>query len=304
MEVGTYGQSYGLGINVDLSKPRSALVATRLDARIVERESGKVLWEGYATIATREGDDKWPDGMIATKLAGALFDGFPRPTRSLPSAEPRRAKYAPRAPPGNRTPGKGLLGNERATPGRWKSPQRLERTDAHNRTHPLVAVLRRHRRPPRHRAVTVGLRGACRPGRVTRFHAPDTTPLGRGTISVEPAPGQADSLEFRTYAGAVARELTRVGYVEPLAGAPASQQVALLTVERETFRPQRDRGPVSVGVVAARRAATGRAWAWEWASTSPARPRSRSVRGSSSPSANAPPRPPPPRCGRDAQPSS
>ncbi|MFD2403142.1 hypothetical protein [Novosphingobium soli] len=78
MEVGTYGQSYGLGINVDLSKPRSALVATRLDARIVERESGKVLWEGYATIATREGDDKWPDGMIATKLAGALFDGFPK----------------------------------------------------------------------------------------------------------------------------------------------------------------------------------------------------------------------------------
>ncbi|MFC0204374.1 DUF4136 domain-containing protein [Novosphingobium soli] len=86
------------------------------------------------------------------------------------------------------------------------------------------------------------------PVEVTRFHAPDTTPLGRGTISVEPAPGQADSLEFRTYAGAVARELTRVGYVEPLAGAPASQQVALLTVERETFRPQRDRGPVSVGV--------------------------------------------------------
>ncbi|WP_232495769.1 DUF4136 domain-containing protein [Novosphingobium kaempferiae] len=78
MEVGTYGQAYGLGINVDLSKPRSALVSTRLDAQIVDRASGKVLWEGYATIATREGDDKWPDGMIATKLAGALFDNFPK----------------------------------------------------------------------------------------------------------------------------------------------------------------------------------------------------------------------------------
>jgi hypothetical protein len=78
MEVGTYGQSYGLGINIDMTKPRSALVSTRLDARILDKDSGKVLWEGYATIATREGDDKWSDGMIATKLAGALFDNFPK----------------------------------------------------------------------------------------------------------------------------------------------------------------------------------------------------------------------------------
>lgn len=78
MEVGTYGQSYGLGINIDMTKPRSALVSTRLDARILDKASGKVLWEGYATIATREGDDKWSDGMIATKLAGALFDNFPK----------------------------------------------------------------------------------------------------------------------------------------------------------------------------------------------------------------------------------
>ncbi|HUD27411.1 MAG TPA: hypothetical protein VMQ93_00970 [Novosphingobium sp.] len=78
MEVGTYGQSYGLGINVDMTKPRSALVSTRLDARILDKDSGKVLWEGYATIATREGDDKWSDGLIATKLAGALFDNFPK----------------------------------------------------------------------------------------------------------------------------------------------------------------------------------------------------------------------------------
>ena len=78
MEVGTYGQAYGLGINIDMTKPRSALVSTRLDARILDKASGKVLWEGYATIATREGDDKWSDGMIATKLAGALFDNFPK----------------------------------------------------------------------------------------------------------------------------------------------------------------------------------------------------------------------------------
>lgn len=78
MEVGTGGTAYGLGINVDLTKPRSALVSTRLDARIVDRASGKVLWEGYATIATREGDGKWSEDRIATRLATALFEQFPK----------------------------------------------------------------------------------------------------------------------------------------------------------------------------------------------------------------------------------
>ncbi|WP_232495770.1 DUF4136 domain-containing protein [Novosphingobium kaempferiae] len=86
------------------------------------------------------------------------------------------------------------------------------------------------------------------PVEVTRFHAPDTTRIGRGTIRVEPAQGQADSLEFRTYAAAVARELTRIGYTEPLPGQSGSAQVALLTLERNTYQPQRERGPVSVGV--------------------------------------------------------
>ncbi|WP_043603677.1 hypothetical protein [Novosphingobium sp. Rr 2-17] len=76
--VSNYGTSYGLGINVDLTKPRTALVSTRLDARITDKASGAVLWEGYATIATREGDQKWSDGVIAAKLAGALFDQFPK----------------------------------------------------------------------------------------------------------------------------------------------------------------------------------------------------------------------------------
>lgn len=76
--VSNRGTAYGLGINVDLTKPRSALISTRLDARILDKASGKVLWEGYATIATREGDSKWSDGLIATKLAGALFDNFPK----------------------------------------------------------------------------------------------------------------------------------------------------------------------------------------------------------------------------------
>lgn len=78
MGVSNRGSAYGLAVNVDLSKPRSALVSTRLDTRIVDKASGKVLWEGYATIATREGDNNWPDDRIAGKLASALFDGFPK----------------------------------------------------------------------------------------------------------------------------------------------------------------------------------------------------------------------------------
>jgi len=80
MEVGTRGSAYGLGVNVDMSKPRRALLSTRLDARIKDRVSGKILWEGHSQIATRDGDDKWTDGAIASRLAEALFDDFRRPT--------------------------------------------------------------------------------------------------------------------------------------------------------------------------------------------------------------------------------
>lgn len=76
--VGNRGTSYGLALDVDLTKPRSALVSTRMEARIVDKASGKVLWEGNATIATREGDDDWGDQRIAMKLASALFEGFPK----------------------------------------------------------------------------------------------------------------------------------------------------------------------------------------------------------------------------------
>lgn len=85
------------------------------------------------------------------------------------------------------------------------------------------------------------------PVEVTRFHLPDTSVLGRGTITVEPAPGQdGDSMEFRSYATAVERQLAIVGY--SIAPGGASSQVALLKLDRQTWRPERGRGPVSVGV--------------------------------------------------------
>ncbi|RST30052.1 hypothetical protein HMF7854_03835 [Sphingomonas ginkgonis] len=74
---GTYGGYGALGINVDLSGPDKALVATRLETAIRDRASGKLLWEGHAEIVTREGDGKWTSERVADRLAGELFKDFP-----------------------------------------------------------------------------------------------------------------------------------------------------------------------------------------------------------------------------------
>lgn len=86
------------------------------------------------------------------------------------------------------------------------------------------------------------------PVEVTRFHLPETGQLGRGAIAVVPMEGQdGASLEFRSYATAVQRQLALLGYGEPAGGAEA-MQVATLRLERQSYRPDRRRGPVSVGV--------------------------------------------------------
>lgn len=89
MSVGTRGSAYGLALNVDMTKPKSALISTRLDTRITDKASGKVLWEGYATIATREGADDWTESKIAGKLAAALFDNFPMSATTVPEGAPQ-----------------------------------------------------------------------------------------------------------------------------------------------------------------------------------------------------------------------
>lgn len=74
------GTMTGMAVAVDLSKPKKALVSTRLEARVRDRATGKPLWEGRAEIATREGDGKWTEQMIAGRLAAALFADFPNPS--------------------------------------------------------------------------------------------------------------------------------------------------------------------------------------------------------------------------------
>lgn len=83
MSVSNRGTAYGLAVNVDLTKPLPPLVSTKLEARIRDRATHAVLWEGRAEVATREGDDKWGEQEIAARLAEALFDGFPRASDAI-----------------------------------------------------------------------------------------------------------------------------------------------------------------------------------------------------------------------------
>lgn len=84
------------------------------------------------------------------------------------------------------------------------------------------------------------------PVEVTRFHVEDVSPLGKGTISVEPAPGSdGSSLEWQTYQAAVTRQLVLIGYTEAAPGTGA--QVAQVRLSRSTFKAGGS-SPVSVGV--------------------------------------------------------
>lgn len=87
MGVSNHGSMMGMAVAVDLSKPKKALVSTRLEARIRDRATGAVLWEGRAEMVTRDGDERWGQQEIAAKLAGVLFEGFPNRTGE---AEQRR----------------------------------------------------------------------------------------------------------------------------------------------------------------------------------------------------------------------
>jgi len=77
MGVSNRGSMMGMAVAIDMTKPLKALISTRLEARIRDKASGKVLWEGRADIVTREGNPKWDDNAIAAKLSRALFADFP-----------------------------------------------------------------------------------------------------------------------------------------------------------------------------------------------------------------------------------
>lgn len=86
------------------------------------------------------------------------------------------------------------------------------------------------------------------PVEVTRFHTPESiTTLARGAVAVVAAPGvDGSSLELRVWLQAVEAELAALHFGTATPG--AADAVAEVRVEREIQRPERQRGPVSVGV--------------------------------------------------------
>jgi hypothetical protein len=83
------------------------------------------------------------------------------------------------------------------------------------------------------------------PAQVTRFHLGQ--PVARAQIAIEAFdPADQNSLEFRSYADAVARQLTRLGWT--VVNAPQSEQVALIDVEQGSREALAQRSPVSIGI--------------------------------------------------------
>lgn len=79
--VGSHGWGgVGMALDIDLSKPLKALIATRLEARISDSATHELLWQGRAQVVAREGDKRWTPEATAAKLAAALFKGFPKPS--------------------------------------------------------------------------------------------------------------------------------------------------------------------------------------------------------------------------------
>lgn len=81
---------------------------------------------------------------------------------------------------------------------------------------------------------------------VTRFHLGQQ--VARAPIAIEPVdPADANSLEYRTYATAVAEELRRLGWTV-VSTVGTSEQVALIDVEQGTREALARRSPVSIGI--------------------------------------------------------
>lgn len=84
--VSNRGSMMGMAVNVDLSDPKTALLNTRLELHLRAGPDGPVLWEGYATLASRDRDEDWGEAAIANRLAAALFEGFPGSAEIVPAA--------------------------------------------------------------------------------------------------------------------------------------------------------------------------------------------------------------------------
>ncbi len=80
---------------------------------------------------------------------------------------------------------------------------------------------------------------------VKRFHL--GVPVARSSISLEPAPGAPNGLEFQTYAAAVANELRAQGFAPVAPGSGAAYVGTLSITQNVTVGPRRP-PPVTIGI--------------------------------------------------------
>lgn len=74
---GSYGSGVGLGVGIDLSGPKKPVIDTELGVIIRDNETGQSLWEGRATFGASSDSEYAQRQAAATRLATALFSGFP-----------------------------------------------------------------------------------------------------------------------------------------------------------------------------------------------------------------------------------
>lgn len=74
---GSFGSGLGLGLAIDLSGKPKPIVSTQLRVQLRRQSDASVIWEGRAETSAKEGSPAAQPGMAASKLADAMFQGFP-----------------------------------------------------------------------------------------------------------------------------------------------------------------------------------------------------------------------------------
>jgi hypothetical protein len=76
----SFGRNVGVGGGVTLPigrAKRNEIVQTELAVQLKRRSDGTVIWEGRARTMARAGTPEGSENFAATKLASAMFQGFP-----------------------------------------------------------------------------------------------------------------------------------------------------------------------------------------------------------------------------------
>ncbi len=79
---GSYGSGVGIGIGLNLGGGPKPEVATRMQVMIRQRDAAgnlaaSNLWEGRAAMRVRQGSPIAANDLAASRMAAALFTGFP-----------------------------------------------------------------------------------------------------------------------------------------------------------------------------------------------------------------------------------